>query len=233
MSKERLRKRTEMPFYERVFLSIIAKEIEIQGEENLPPSPFLLICNHMGLFEPLLLHFILKEQPLFVMKEEIEKIPWLGRYLGKRSLSVKRGQPDRAAIRRATDLLQGGQSLIIAIEGTRGRGEERLGLKPGKLGVIFIAGRAGVPIVPTAVWGQENVLPLIDVSGLSLRERLMYERTTVHVSFGEPFTEHCSTLSRQIGKKERLRLTNNLMMAIRDLLPERYHGVYAEGKRFS
>jgi 1-acyl-sn-glycerol-3-phosphate acyltransferase len=78
--------------------------------------------------------------------------------------------------------------------------------------------RTNTPIQPVAIWGTEGVkLP-----------RAFFQRTTVHVRFGEPFL---------LPRPERLTKeaiedgTDVIMRRIAEMLPERYRGIYATEPR--
>lgn len=80
-------------------------------------------------------------------KEELFHVPLLGvliRALG--AFPVRRGAPDRAAIKRALQLLESGNVVGMFPEGTRGRNIESV-----EAGAAFLALRAGCPVVPVAI----------------------------------------------------------------------------------
>ena len=56
----------------------------------------------------------------FMGKDELFRVPVFGAiFRGVRAFPVKRGAPDRAALRHATELLKQGQGVVIFPEGTR------------------------------------------------------------------------------------------------------------------
>ena len=76
------------------------------------------------------------------------------------SFPVKRGEPDRAAIATATELLKHGDLVGIFPEGTRVRHEGAdAELGEGHGGVAFIAMRANVPVVPVGIAGTDRAWP--------------------------------------------------------------------------
>jgi len=209
---------------------LLGKGIEVKGRENLPSRPpYLIAFNHMGWAEALALVFCLPVKPAFMVKREAfnsRPLAMIIRQLG--GFPVSRGEIDRQALKTAVRLLNNGGVLAVAPEGTRGRGEERSGLKRAKRGVIYLACKADqpVPIVPVAVWGTEGVFPLIE-EPLPWPQRLYFRRAPVRVRIGPPFREHYSFADQPyIGREDSQRLACRLMEAIRDLLPREYHGVY-------
>ena len=76
----------------------------------------------------------------------------IGKHLG--AFPVKRGAPDRTAIRTALTLLESGNILGIFPEGTRSK-NGKLGAP--EAGLALLAVKAGVPVVPTAIIGTNKI----------------------------------------------------------------------------
>ncbi len=134
-------------------------DVRVSGGENVPEGEVLAIaCNHQSFLDiPVLLAHINPPVPL-LSKAEIGKVPMLGgwmRHLG--CIFVKRG--DRRAgmdvMKQAEAQLKGGQSMIIFPEGTRSK-TGRIGEY--KAGVVRIAVRAGVRILPVVLKGTSKGL---------------------------------------------------------------------------
>ena len=130
----------------------------VTGTEKLPDSPFLLVCNHRSLFDPML---ILDRLPAcniaFVSKPSNLRIPMVGDIAyAAGSLPINR-ENDREALKtilQAADYLKRGVcSIGIFPEGTRSRTGKML---PFHAGSFKIAQRAGVPLVIACVRGTEK-----------------------------------------------------------------------------
>jgi 1-acyl-sn-glycerol-3-phosphate acyltransferase len=89
---------------------------------------------------------------------------------------VRRGENDTEAIRKAIELLNDGQVLLLFPEGERGDGMK---LGPINRGIAMLAKRTGAPIIPTAIVGTHAMLP---------RGGKRAKRGHVTVAFGEAFT---------------------------------------------
>ncbi|MCL6442700.1 MAG: 1-acyl-sn-glycerol-3-phosphate acyltransferase [Alicyclobacillus sp.] len=122
------------------------------GADHIPAhGSVVLASNHIHNFDPPLIGACTYRFVYFMAKEELFRIPGVGRFL--RSLGafpVKRGMGDRTAVREAIRIPSEGGCLVIFPEGHRGRDGV---LQPGKPGVAFIARKAGAPIVPVAIIG--------------------------------------------------------------------------------
>ncbi|MDP2954088.1 MAG: lysophospholipid acyltransferase family protein, partial [Chloroflexota bacterium] len=128
---------------------------------------------------------------------------------------VRRGEPDRRALRQAEAVLREGLALGMFPEGTRSRTAQ---LQRPKAGTSLIALGAGAPILPVGISGSEAI------SGLGF----IFRRPKITVNVGRSFT-----LPRREGKVTAAqldRLSDVIMEHIADLLPESYRGVYGRSK---
>lgn len=217
-----------------IFLKLAARGLEVEGEENIPQSSwqtYIVSHNHLGWVEVPVLLKVFPRWIYWMSKAENFGHKLLGPILQRCAFfPVKRGMVDRQALRTASGLLDIGEVVGMAPEGTRGRKEEFGQLKRAKNGTILLAMKAGVPIIPVAVWGPEKLLPLIEERGVKLQDfvNLMSNRPQIFVRIGRPFTQHLQEEFKGVVRKEQLTLlTTNLMVEIRDMLPVQYHGFYA------
>jgi 1-acyl-sn-glycerol-3-phosphate acyltransferase len=187
------------------------------GAENVPRSGPVIICpNHSAnLDPPMVPAFLPRGDSWSMAKSEYFKggfITWVFR--SYHSFPVVRHTADRIAIRRAFEILESGQALIIYPEGTRV--ESGVLAKP-EPGAGFIAQRAACPVVPVGLTGTRECLP---------KGARWPRRTRVSITFGKPF----------IVLKKRLdgtRITRDeaadaIMLEIAELLPERQRGAFSD-----
>lgn len=196
----------------RVLLNLLAC-IEYVGLENFPAPPYILVTNHLAVFDiPLLMvacphpvHPLVADKhrrnPFYAVLVSVAKPVW-----------VKRGEVDRQALRGSLAVLGHGGVLGIAPEGTRARGI--YALQKGKAGVAYLATRADAPIVPVGLSGSEQIKHSVP--------RL--RRARVRVVVGQPFRLPESGRIRG-GKLDEY--TDFIMRRLAELLPEQYRGVYA------
>lgn len=207
-------------FLIRILLRLIAR-VEIYGKENAPLSGgMILASNHIGILDITMVYFAIDRTDLFIpVAEKWEKIAWV-RWLGKQLnfLFVDRYNPDLKAMRKMIALMEDGKCLVIAPEGTRSRVGS---LNEGKPGVAYLAARSGFPVIPVAITGTE------DKDILSNIKRL--RKSNITLTGGKQFI--LPPLPK-INRDETLQnYTDEIMCQIAAILPERYHGVYAESPR--
>jgi 1-acyl-sn-glycerol-3-phosphate acyltransferase len=132
--------------------------IRFTGLDRVPSAgPYVLAPSHRSLLDVPFAGFVAKRRVRFMAKKELfeKRFPaWFFTALG--GFAVERGATDRAALRAAEAILEGGEPLALFPEGTRNRGSE---LGPLFHGAAFLAARCQVPIVPVGIGGSEQILP--------------------------------------------------------------------------
>ena len=144
--------------------------VEWEGLENIPTTGgALLVSNHAGAIPsdaPAIMHGIETElgRPVYGLADEMfKRMPVVGT-MWSRAGGVL-AHPDNAY-----RLLREQEQLALVFpEGTKGTGKtygERYQLRRfGRGGFVQIAMRAGVPIIPIAVVGSEEAMPILWKSG--------------------------------------------------------------------
>lgn len=203
----------------RFLMSIIAK-IEVDGFENLPRGNVIVAANHLGRLDTAVLVCLTdREDIIMPVAEKYRDHPLFGA-IGRSANVVwlNRFEADYSALREILTRLQQGGMLVIAPEGTRSKTEA---LQPGKMGVAFLAGRSGYPVLPVALTGTEDRLVLENLKRL--------RRSRITVTAGEAF--HVE-IPKGKGREQALQAaTDEIMCRIAALLPARYRGVYADHPR--
>lgn len=152
----------------------LAFRMTIRGREHFPLSgPVLLASNHRSNLDPFFLGVAAPRQIHFMAKAELWKVKLLGKAIDALgAFPVNRGEADRAAVRRALELLDAGAVVGLFPEGHRQRGGGLGLINPG---VSLFALREGVPTIPVVIQGSERI-----VAG----KRIRFPR--VSVTFGPP-----------------------------------------------
>ena len=180
------------------------------GQENIPKTgPVILAPNHMSYADwgtDCVFFYGAGRYPTFMVKASAFKVKFIGKLLyGCGQIPVNRGAKDAAqALRQAEDALKEGAAVIIYPEGTATRDP---GLWPmvGKTGVARLALTTGVPVIPVARWGTQNVLPY------GSTKPKLWPRQTVRTVAGKPVD-----LSAWAGKQtsaKALRAATDAIMA--------------------
>jgi 1-acyl-sn-glycerol-3-phosphate acyltransferase len=196
------------PLVWTVFL--LTMRLRLRNRYHIPRhGPYIIAANHLSWTDIMLIPAAVPGNVVYMAKEEAlhGKLGWLVHFLG--AFPVKRGEADRQAMRTADDLLKKGKVLAIFPEGTRSK---TCTLAKGHAGLGMIALRAGVPVLPVAIWGSEHALKKF--------------RPQVTVCYGEPIV--FKPKGAKVTRKEIESATQEVMYRIAAMLPERYRGVYGE-----
>lgn len=188
----------------------ISIRLTLRGRYNLPrKGPFIIVANHLSWMDIPLIPAYIAGKVSYMAKEELfhSKIGWLIRLMG--AFPVKRGEGDRQALRAADELLKQGKVLILFPEGTRSK-THTLGKAHSGIGMIAL--RAGVPVVPVAIWGSENAL-----KRFGARVTIAYDEPIIFKPKGTKVT-----------REDIDNTTETIMHKIAAMLPPQYRGVYSE-----
>ena len=140
--------------------------VRTEGAELVPPGGCILVANHAGalpLDGPVLHLALQRERPdlagaRWLLEDQVFHAPFVG-VLANR-LGAVRASPENAL-----GLLAEGRPLVVFPEGFHGLAKgfsERYRLQRfGRGGYLKIALRAGVPVVPVAIVGGEESMPLL------------------------------------------------------------------------
>ncbi|WP_078546045.1 lysophospholipid acyltransferase family protein [Litchfieldia alkalitelluris] len=136
--------------------------IEVIGHDNIPESGPVIICsNHIDNLDPPVVGISVKRPVHFMAKEELFKVPILGKIISKtHAFPVKRGMSDRDALRKALKVLKDGNVLGLFPEGTRSK-DGKLG--KGLAGAGFFALRSEATVIPCAVIGPYKMFGKLKV----------------------------------------------------------------------
>lgn len=213
MSENRLFRRIANSLL-RVLFRILLR-LEIIGTENVPcEGAFIAMINHVSFLDPVLTVAIAPREIVAMSKIENYANPIAGlvlRLYG--SFSIRRGEMDMGAIRTSLRVLEHGRGLLMAPEGTRSK---TCTLLEGRDGMVMIALRGHVPIVPVAISGSER----FKHNWRRLR------RTPTRVVFGQAFFLRPRP---GVPHREQMRhMTREAMYRLSALLPADYRGAYAD-----
>ncbi len=163
--------------------------LKVYGLENIPPTGGAVVaCNHVSTWDPPIVGVAINRKLEFMAKKELFEKPLLRAMMrGLRAFPVDREGQDIGAIKEALRRLAAGRMIGVFVQGTRNSGDAAA-----LDGASFLAQRAGVPLIPGAIWREGR---------------------SFHVSFGAPITP--TGRSREDAKA----LTQDVMARIGALIP--------------
>jgi 1-acyl-sn-glycerol-3-phosphate acyltransferase len=205
----------------RFVMKMIA-DIEVHGLEKLPPGNVIVAANHLGRLDTAVLLCLMdRDDIIMAIAEKYKNHPLFGP-LGRSANAIwlNRFEADFSALRQILERMKSGGMLVIAPEGTRSKTEA---LQQGKMGVAFLAGKSGFPILPVAVTGTEDRGVLDNLKH--------FRRSKIVVKGGELM--HVEIPSGKGREQAMQAVTEEIMCRIAALLPEKYRGVYADHPRLN
>jgi len=132
--------------------------MEVIGTENVPERGGVIIAsNHVSYLDPIVLGASTKRKINFIAKKEVFNNIFSSIFLKSlNAFPVDRKKIDMPAFKKTISILERGGILGIFPEGTRSINGE---LQELKLGVVKIAMKAGVPIIPVGIIGTHKIYP--------------------------------------------------------------------------
>lgn len=134
-------------FFERHILGI---RVEVIGAENIPQQPCIIISNHQSAWETVGLQTLFSPC-VFVLKEELLKIPFFGWGLAAVKMIAIDREASKKALKKVTeqgvDRLASGISVVVFPEGTRA---EAHSLLPFQIGGAYLASKSHAVVIPVA-----------------------------------------------------------------------------------
>ena len=131
----------------------------IIGRENLPSKGgFIFASNHASNLDPFLLGIIPHREIYFFAKKELFQNPFLGWLMRQwHAFPADRSRADIGALKTAIRYLKNGSPLVFFPQGTRrSKGADKARVFSG---IGFLAGKAGVPVVPAYIDGSDQCMP--------------------------------------------------------------------------
>jgi 1-acyl-sn-glycerol-3-phosphate acyltransferase len=147
--------------WSRLLLKIAGVKVALEGIEKVDlNASYVFVSNHASFMDTPVVLAHIPVQFRFLAKRGLFSIPFLGHHLKRAGhLPVPRDNP-RDAIKMMAEagriIRERGISVLVFPEG----GRSLAGLQPFKEGAAYIAIKAGVPVVPIALAGTLEVLPM-------------------------------------------------------------------------
>jgi 1-acyl-sn-glycerol-3-phosphate acyltransferase len=146
------------------------------GARNVPRvGGVLLVCNHQSFFDPMLATLALPRECHYMARDTLFRNPWFRKLIESlNAFPIKRATADVGAIKETLRRLKR-RALVTAFpEGTRTVDGSVGPMQPG---VVLIARKARVPLVPTLILGAYEIWP---------RHQKLPRLGPIIISYGRP-----------------------------------------------
>jgi 1-acyl-sn-glycerol-3-phosphate acyltransferase len=179
-----------------LFLRVFNR-IETVSLDRIPKEgAVVLTSNHRSNWDPVFIGALMKRPAHYLAKAELFKNPFFAFILTRlHAIPLRRGALDRDALRKVSDLLKGGELVLIFPEGRRSLTDEVAPFHPG---AVMFAAKTGALLIPAAVGNTRRLFP----SGFRQKVRLVV---------GAPLT-----LTELSGKKLTLQEQDQVSSRLRD-----------------
>ncbi|MEY2698596.1 MAG: hypothetical protein RL720_552 [Actinomycetota bacterium] len=194
-------------------------KFRIHDREKMPQTGAVVITpNHYSNIDPVVIGvatWYLGRLPRFMAKASILKVPVLGWILLKSGqIPVERGGSSRssAALLAAKELVSKERAVIVYPEGSLTRDPDIWPMR-GKSGAVRLALELGIPVIPVAHWGTQNLMARYS------KKINFFPRHTIDVKVGDP-VDLSEFVDKPLDNKTLTAATTKVMDAITVLLED-------------
>jgi 1-acyl-sn-glycerol-3-phosphate acyltransferase len=200
----------------RIYLAFLSDGLQVQGKENLPPGPKIMVANHTAVSDGFYIPFLVPEKVHFLAQSESFTLPILGRllYLADQiPVVIGRGQE---ALEEARKRLALGHSVAIFPEAKLSGNKT---VHRGGIGAALLSVNSGAPLVPMGVYVEPDHIKEIHAH--------FYDRPTVGwwqiggkcvIRNGEPWRPVIETTDRSYRAIREI--TDKLMARVQELVQQ-------------
>ena len=147
--------------WSRMILGTSSCPLKVEGLENVDlDNPYIYASNHQSALDIPVLYVGLPVQFRIMAKKELFRYPFMGWHLKRSGQIPIERENARSSLRsliRASETVRSGTPLFVFPEG--GRTPDGT-IKPFLSGAFYVAIKAGVPIVPMAIVGAYEAIPM-------------------------------------------------------------------------
>lgn len=152
---------------------------KVVGREKVPQTGGLLVlANHLSITDPPFTQFACPRRIFFMANQEVFDWGWAGKFaIWYGAFKVETKSPDRAAIRRAVDLLERGECVCVYPEGGTSPG----GIQPLFSGPAMLIRMSGCQVICLGLKNTGQIIPHQQFKAARSRDR-------IEARWGEPRT---------------------------------------------
>lgn len=165
--------------------SLMAR-FRVADREKMPRhGAYIVAPNHYSEIDPVMVGMVLWRAgrlPRFLAKDSLFRIPVVGWFLRKSGqVPVARGGAARGAttLDSAQKIIEEGRIVVVYPEGSLTRDPDMWPMR-GKTGAARMALEHGIPVIPMAHWGTQQVMARYS------KKISFFPRKTIDVKFGDP-----------------------------------------------
>jgi 1-acyl-sn-glycerol-3-phosphate acyltransferase len=179
----------------------------VDGADQVPERGAVIIAPvHRSFIDFFVASEVTKRKLHYMAKDSLWKNRALARILPSvGAFPVHRESADREALRRAQQVLDAGEVLILFPEGERRAGPVIADLHEG---VAFLAARTGATVVPVGIGGSASVMP---------KGKRLPRPRHIHLIVGRPIAPPARTGGGRVSRSTIHRLTEELNASLQDL----------------
>ena len=133
----------------------IATRLRSYGTDRIPLSGGVVFAfNHFSWIDIPCVGWVCRRNLYYLAKVEAHRVPGLGELIRSfGTLSVRRGESDREAVRLMREVVRNGDALGVFVEGTRQRSGVPGHVQPG---AAMVALQEDVPVICAAIHGSQR-----------------------------------------------------------------------------
>lgn len=189
----------------RTMCRLAGVRVRVEGTEHLEPGrTYIFMGNHVSQFDIFTFQGYFPHDFRWIVKQELFRIPVFGAAMRKAGLvpiDRAHGREAMKSLNAAAEHINRGTSVLIFPEGTRSANGI---LQPFKAGVVTLAIKAGVEVVPVGFVGTYQILP---------KGRYLATPGEVLIRIGRPLSVQNYTM------KDKQQLAAYLHERVAELLP--------------
>lgn len=144
-----------------LILKTILSPVEVTGLENIDRTqPVVFAANHISALDIPLIYTSLPVPFRILAKKELFRYPFMGWHLsrsGQIPVDDKDARSNLRSLARAVDTVKSGMALMVFPEGGRSKTGQ---IQSFLSGAFYVAIKAGAPVIPMAIVGTYQVLPM-------------------------------------------------------------------------
>ena len=184
----------------KILLALTNIRIKVIGHENIyKKKNYIFVSNHESSLDILALAAVLSHKFLFVMREELFKIPFIGKgckNAGYLPLSIKKPMKSYRDLQKIIDTVKDGESIVYFPEGGR-----KKGLQEFKSGFAKIVLETQIPAIPIAISGSGKLMP---------RKSFIFSPGVIKVYIGKPIRFGKNETDQEVTNKIRKTIADKL-----------------------